>query len=90
MPVTAHVDGTRTATYDFTPADLADVERRAMAELAGWGLGGGQLRTWLAMARSSVAGSARLVLEYDAAAGLLSCDVWCDGKRAFGADDWVG
>jgi hypothetical protein len=33
---------------------------------------------------------AELVLEYDEAVGLVSCEAWADGRRVYGIDDWVG
>jgi hypothetical protein len=33
---------------------------------------------------------ARIVLEFDESAGLLSFDAWVEEKRVFGADDWLG
>jgi hypothetical protein len=35
-------------------------------------------------------GECTLTLDYDEDAQLLAVDLWQDGQRLFGVDDWVG
>jgi hypothetical protein len=67
---------------------LAEVQR----VLDGWGARSAFVPLWLRTAASSLDGAdeAELVVEFDAAARLLSFDAFVGAKRVYGADDWLG
>jgi hypothetical protein len=58
-------------------------------QLAAWGLRPALARLWLSSAEGRVPldDTTRLHLEYDAALGLVTCEVWAGGRRLFGIDD---
>jgi hypothetical protein len=68
---------------------LGAAQRWAQATLGEWGL-----RSSLGRARVPFAqradGECTLTLEYDEDAHLLAVELWQDGQRLFGLDDWVG
>ncbi|HET6910079.1 MAG TPA: hypothetical protein VFH54_12120 [Mycobacteriales bacterium] len=66
-------------------ADIADT-------MAGWNVRSAAVGLWLRLARAQFPSDrdARVVLEFDADAGLLSFDAWVGDDRVYGADDWVG
>jgi hypothetical protein len=72
-------------------ANPAAAEESVTAALSEWNLRPALARLWV---RSAVGylpiPLAELVLEYDEAVGLVSCEAWADGRRVYGIDDWVG
>ena len=60
--------------------------------LAEWGLPTHMARLWIdsAAPRLSPALDGEIVLEYEQDLGIVTCEMWADGKRLFGLDDWVG
>jgi hypothetical protein len=58
-------------------------------QLASWGLRPALARLWLSSAEGRVPleESTRIHLDYDAALGLVSCEVWAGERRLFGIDD---
>jgi hypothetical protein len=60
-------------------------------QLRTWGLTAGLARLWLASAegRFPLQETTEIHLEYDADLGLISCEVWAEGRRIFGIDDLV-
>ena len=58
-------------------------------QLASWGLRPALARLWLMSAEGRVPleDSTRIHLEYDAALGLVTCEVWAGERRLFGIDD---
>lgn len=65
---------------------------RLQGVLESWGARSAFVPLWLRMAASSLgtADEAELVVEFDPDARLLSFDAWLDGRRIYGADDWLG
>ena len=72
--------------------DVDDTLAALQRVLDGWGARSAFVPLWLrTAARSLGAGDeAQLVVEFDASAQLLSFDAWVDGRRVYGADDWLG
>jgi hypothetical protein len=72
--------------------------RRAHAErwleqvLAEWGLVPALAGRWLAAADTHLrtGGEIAMAAEYDAAAGVISLELWSRGRRLYGIDDWIG
>ena len=65
----------------------------AVAEAAqAWSLRVPAVRLWAQVARDMLpeAPSARWTLEFDPQMKLVSFDVWADGRRVYGADDFLG
>ncbi len=60
--------------------------------LAGWELQPAVGGRWLAPADPHLRspGPLRLRAEYEPELSLCSLEIWCDGRRVFGLDDWVG
>lgn len=58
-------------------------------QLASWGLRPALARLWLTSAEGRVPleDSTSIRLEYDASLGLVTCEVWADGRLVFGIDD---
>jgi hypothetical protein len=54
-----------------------------------WGLRSSLGRAWVPFAQRAD-GECTLTLEYDDDAHLLAVELWQDGQRLFGLDDWVG
>ena len=74
-----------------TASEQPAAQQWADQQLQSWGLVGGHVKAWLHTAAESLpAGVAgRAVLVYDASDRLLSFDVWLDGQRVFGMDDFL-
>jgi len=60
--------------------------------MAAWKIRSAAVGLWLRLTRAQLPadGQARIVLEFDESARLLSLDAWVDEQRIFGADDWLG
>jgi hypothetical protein len=65
---------------------------RLQGVLDSWGARSAFVALWLQMAAGSLgtAEEAEVVVEFDPQARLLSFDAWVDGRRVYGADDWLG
>lgn len=74
------------------PQAIDDTLARLQGVLDSWGARSAFVPLWLRMAASSLGTSdeAELVVEFDPDARLLSFDAWLDGRRIYGADDWLG
>jgi len=81
----------RVATV-FRPLRVDAAEQWAEERLAEWGLPTHMARLWIDSAAPSLTPVAEgeIVLEYEADLGIVTCEMWSDGKRVFGLDDWVG
>lgn len=67
-----------------------EAARWADATLGRWGLVTPLRTAWLPWARRFAGlGSFELQYEYDVELGLLTCDLFRDGRRLFGLDDYV-
>lgn len=87
-----------------SPALFAEIvldsqeDRRWRAErwiedvLAGWDLQPAVGGRWLSPADPHLRapGALRLRAEYEPELSLCSLEIWSDGRRVFGLDDWVG
>lgn len=60
--------------------------------MAAWKVRSAAVGMWLRLTRAQLPADrqARIVLEFDESASLLSLDAWVDDERVFGADDWLG
>ena len=60
--------------------------------MTAWQVRSAAVGLWMRLARAQMPADreARVVLEFDEAAGLLSFDAWVGERRVYGADDWVG
>ena len=77
------------AQREVTPADVADAQEWAAATFAAWGIRSPLLQAWVP--EVSRAGSAcTLSFDLDRDVGLLAVDLWCDGRRVWGLDDFLG
>ena len=67
-------------------------EQWTMQRLAEWGLPTHMARLWIdsAAPRLSPSVEGEIVLEYEVDLGIVTCEMWSEGKRLFGLDDWVG
>lgn len=79
------------ATFSYTADELPAAQLWAGQQMQAWGLSGGHVQAWLHTAAHHLpeALPGRVVLAYDAADRLLSFDVWLDGRRVFGMDDFL-
>jgi len=60
--------------------------------MTAWNVRSAAVGLWLRLAGAQLPSDreARVVLEFDPDAGLLSFDAWVDERRVYGADDWIG
>ena len=84
-PAPGPVQAERTVSASALPA----AEQWAEQVLHGWGVRSPLQRAWLE-AVELAQGECLLSFEYDADAGLLAVEVWRDGRRLWGLDDWIG
>jgi hypothetical protein len=77
----------RTGREDRNAVALDAVER-----LAGWNVRSSFVGLWFraALDQLEAEDEARLVIDYDESAGLLSFDAWVGERRVYGADDFTG
>jgi hypothetical protein len=81
-----------TRTWTVRGGDLTTVASEVPDVLREWHVRCPFVDYWLRTTSQKVAedDKTEVVVEYDDNAKLLSFDVWVDGKRVFGADDWLG
>lgn len=82
-----------TSSYQLTGDDPAnDVHSWLSATLTEWHLPAGLGRRWLAGAGEHLgpSGADELYLQFDAVMGLVTVELWQEGRVLFGIDDWVG
>ena len=79
------------AALDYGRADVLGAQQWGQEQVRQWGVRSAFVALWLeqAAARLPAGTLGRAVLEYDPVARLLSCDVWLDGRRVYGMDDFV-
>lgn len=84
--------GVSTARLALQPQHVDDTLATLQGVLERWGARSAFVALWLRTAASSLgtADEAQLVVEFDPEARLLSFDAWVDGRRIYGADDWLG
>jgi hypothetical protein len=72
--------------------DGRDVAMTITHQLAEWQCRSTFIGLWFRVLNDKLGPTdeARVVVDYDARAGLLSFDAWVDDKRVYGADDFVG
>lgn len=77
------------ANLDLGAQPLAVASPWLESQLLTWGLRPGLARLWLSSAegRLPLQDSTSIRLEYDSELGLVTCEVWADGRRLFGIDD---
>lgn len=80
----------QSASYEVFGHNVDDAVSWASDVLHEWGVRSSLVRAWESAAReASRTAPCAVDLEYDRRASLLSVDVWQDGHRVFGLDDWV-
>lgn len=77
------------AQREVSPTDLAAAEEWAAQTFASWGVRSPLLQAWVPAAEQ-VGGPCTLSLDLDRDAGLLAVDLWQDGRRVWGLDDFLG
>ena len=73
-------------------------DRRAEAEawlgglLTAWGIRSPATGRWLSAAEAKLEGSGEMVIfvQYDTMLLLFTIEIWEDGQRIYGIDDWLG
>jgi hypothetical protein len=72
--------------------DGRDVAMTVTHQLAQWQCRSSFVGMWFRLVSDRLGPSdeARIVVDYDDKAGLLSFDAWVGDKRVYGADDFVG
>ena len=74
------------------------VDRQAQAEewlgglLKAWGVRSTSTGRWLSAAQAALESRAELVMfvQYDSVMLLFTIEIWEQGQRVYGIDDWVG
>ena len=76
----------------LSPLEAESAEEWTVARLAEWGLPTSMARLWIDSAAASFrpVTEGEIVLEYEADLGIVTCEMWADGVRLFGLDDWIG
>lgn len=72
--------------------------RRAEAEawlgglLTAWGVRSASTGRWLSAAQATLEGDAEIVMfvQYDTVLLLFTIEIWQNGRRVYGIDDWLG
>ncbi len=79
------------AAFTYTAADLAAAQQWARSQASAWGVQSSIIDWSLTAAARQIDAEqvGRVVLEYDPPQHLLSIDVFCDGARLYGMDDFV-
>lgn len=69
-----------------------DLPQLVTDALATWNIRSPAVGLWVRLAGTQlpIDREARVVLEFDETAGLLSFDTWVGELRVYGADDWIG
>ena len=85
-------DGVPTATWAVPASAITGVAVEASAVLADWRVRAPFVESWLRRTADLAGHLAKvdLVLEWDEQVGLISYDAYVDGRRLFGADDFIG
>jgi hypothetical protein len=80
------------AVWTAPPAERSALIGAATGVLQDWRVRSAFIGLWVRTAceRAREPDELRLVLDYDADAGLLSFDAFCGERRVYGADDWIG
>lgn len=83
--------GVMQATCELRAEQVPAASDWARQQTDGWGVPPSHVAHWLSTAGRMLppTASASVELSYDPAMGLLSLDVWHEGTRVFGMDDWV-
>lgn len=78
------------SAYTYTSSDLPQAREWTDFQLQSWGVRS-SFADWFLTEATRVLGdrTGRVVLDYDAGNRLLSFDVWCEGVRLYGLDDFV-
>ena len=79
------------AVFTYTADQLAEACAWAGIQTSSWGLPIAHVPHWLAQAADELADreAGKAVLCYDPEDRLLSFDVWSEGRRVFGMDDFL-
>ena len=79
------------SAFTYTALDVAPAREWLSFQMQTWGVDSPYVDWWVAEAARLLGGgrAARAVLEYEPDQRLLSFDVWCDGRRVYGMDDFV-
>lgn len=80
------------ATFEPMTRRRAHAEMWLEGVLADWSVQPGLAGRWLASAERHMNAADPLTLraEYDQQLSLFTFEVWRDGERVFGIDDWIG
>ena len=71
---------------------LAETEDWLGGLLKAWGVRSASTGRWLSPAQAALESSSELVIfvQYDAMMLLFTVEIWEDGQRVYGIDDWMG
>jgi hypothetical protein len=72
-----------------SPGSPGAAQQWAAQTFASWGIRSPLLKAWLP-ALEQVGADCTLSFELDRDAGLLAVDLWQDGRRVWGLDDFLG
>ena len=70
----------------------AETEEWLGGVLKAWGVRSSDSGRWLSAAQGDLKSDAELVIfvQYDALMLLFTVELWADGERVYGIDDWLG
>ena len=90
MPLSSGLRGPAVqAQRDVSAGSVGAAQEWAAATFTSWGIRSPLLQAWVPVVEQ-LRGSATLSLDLDRDAGLLAVDVWQDGRRVWGLDDFLG
>lgn len=71
---------------------LARTEEWLGGVLKAWGVRSSSTGRWLSPAQAQLESETELVIfvQYDALVLLFTIELWADGRRVYGIDDWLG
>ena len=77
------------AQREVSPGSLGAAQEWAAATFGDWGIRSPLLRAWVP-AFEQLGADATLRLDLDRDMGLLAVELWQDGRRVWGLDDFLG
>ena len=71
---------------------LSETEAWLGGLLKAWGVRSASTGRWLSAAQAALESDAELVIfvQYDAVMHLFTVELWEEGRRVYGIDDWLG
>lgn len=88
----SNVSAVPQAEWRTGSADRSAVALDAVERLAAWNVRSSFVGLWFRTTfdQLDAEDEARVVIDYDESAGLLSFDAWVGDRRVYGADDFTG